>query len=145
MPVHDVGHAVVVSTRLPVSDGVGVISLSKCCGSIGGTVPFTRYGWFLPNMEGSYIFINHLARKSVRVHDFTGYHSNVCRKGYCSSSLWGGRGAVLINKGTVVFVDDPVTFGAPSLAGKESLVLVRLVVFPLGSIWEVCGLIAWGS
>ena len=67
MSVHDVGQALVVSTGFLVSDSVGVASLSRCRGIIGGIVPFARLGCMLPNTEGSDIFVRHLAKKSVRV------------------------------------------------------------------------------
>ena len=77
MPVHDVGHASIVSTKLLVSDSVGVISLSRCRGIIVGVVPFTRLGCVLPNIEGSDVFVKRLSKKSVRVYGFTGRDSSI--------------------------------------------------------------------
>ena len=81
MPGLYVRLVVVVSTGLPVSGGVGVISLSKCCVSNGVMVPITRFGWALPDIEGSHVSVNHLAMNSLRVRGFTGYHSGIHREG----------------------------------------------------------------
>ena len=64
MPVHDVGHASIVSTKLLVGVSVGV-------------VPFTRLGCVLPNIEGSDVFVKRLSKKSVRVYGFTGRDSSI--------------------------------------------------------------------